>query len=79
MLYIENLLFGTEAKENKNEGPRLDSKREDEQPERWVVKHFLLFQSRFIIIMNFRSNSTKEMAHFIERLNVIKYRLQSTP
>ena len=37
MLYIENLLFGSEAKENINDGPRLESKREDEQPEKWVV------------------------------------------
>jgi hypothetical protein len=38
MLYIDNLLFGTEANEKLNEGPRLESKREVEQPERWLIE-----------------------------------------
>ena len=39
MLYIDKLLFGSESEENLGQGPRIESKREVEQPERWVVKN----------------------------------------
>ena len=38
MLYLEEYLFRTEGKEQRDEGPRIESKRKVEQPERWVVE-----------------------------------------